>query len=309
MSIIRAAVKLIIKEHGASQFSGRALSLGVPEAHATLDEVDGWFRAAGMALPQSARDHAEVTTNAIGQRLGFLSGRSFLNFFGFFATDCLDVPGCEHPPEILHDLNDRIGTDLHNSYDFVMDPGTLEHVFDQRVCLENIADALKIGGTVCHLVPVYSYNGGYYSINPNVLHDFYRSNGFDNLRAYVIMWDRYRAYSRARTRCYHYDDAIMGSRHAIGDLDQVRYTPHLLFFAKKATRVAAYTAPLQFEGNYTGEASSLSETRALSLELRGKGIAKIAFAVLPFQLAFYLQSFAYRWLSFMRARRIASFKI
>jgi hypothetical protein len=309
MSIIRAAVKLIIKEHGIRKFSGRALSLGVPEAHATRDEIDAWFRVAGMPPSEAARDRAEVTTNAIGRRLGFLSGRSFLNFFGFAATDCLDVPGCEHPPEILHDLNDRIALDLHCNYDFVMDPGTLEHVFDQRICLENIADALKLGGTVCHLVPVYSYNGGYYSINPNVLHDFYGANGFDSLKAYIIMWDRYRAYSRARTRCYHYDDAIMGSRHAIGDADQVRYTPHLLFFARKASHVTHYTAPLQFEGNYTGEASSLAGTRALTLESRGKGIAKMVFAVLPFQFAFYLQSSVYRWLSFMRARRVASFKI
>lgn len=309
MSIIRAAVKLIIREHAARNFSGRVLSLGVPEAHATASELKSWFFAEGVEADPSAEIQADVTSNPTGAKLGFVSGRAFLRFFGFKKIDCLDVPGCEHPPEILHDLNNPISTELYQTYDFIMDPGTLEHVFDQKTCLENIANCLKVGGNVCHLVPVYSYNGGYYSINPNVLHDFYRSNGFDKIEAYIIMWDRYRAYGRIKSRCYSYNASIMGSRHAIGDLDQVRYTPHLLLFARKSAHQDSYNSPLQFEGNYVGEASSLEETRALGLETKGKFLAKIAFNILPFQQAFYLQSAVYRWASFLRARRTASFKI
>lgn len=309
MSIIRAAAKLIIKEHAARHFSGRVLSFGVPEAHATAAELDAWFHQYGVVTAAGARDGACLTTNAIGEKLGFVSGRSFLEFFGFEGVDCLDVPGCEHPPEITHDLNFEIPQALRGNYDFILDPGTLEHVFDQATCLHNVARLLKVGGTVCHLVPVYSYNGGYYSINPNVLHDFYSANGFAVDSAYLLMWDRYRAYSKARTLCYRYDSVVMGSRHAIGDLDQVRYTPHLLMFARKTAEVAAFHAPLQFDGNYVEEASSLRGTRELGLESRGKKLAAIAFGILPFQLAFYLQSAAYRWLSFLRARRIASFRI
>jgi hypothetical protein len=309
MSIIRAAVKLIVKEHATRKFSGRVLSLGVPEAHATASELRSWFEKEGALCDQTALGAAEMTSNPTGAKLGFVSGRAFLRFFGFNTIDCLDVPGCEHPPEILHDLNNPISTDNYQTYDVIMDPGTLEHVFDQKTCLENIANCLKIGGNVCHLVPIYSYNGGYYSINPNVLHDFYRSNGFDQIKAYIIMWDRYRAYGRVKTRCYNYDASIMGSRHAIGDLDQVRYTPHLLLFARKKMHQESYISPLQFEGNYVGEASSLVETRALALETRGKLLAKIVFKILPFQQAFFLQSAAYRWASYFRARRVASFKI
>ena len=309
MSIIRAAVKLIIRQHAKQPFGGRVLSLGVPEAHASAAEVEELLREAGTVTPSAARAQAELTTNTIGNRLGFLSGRSFLHFFGFDAIDCLDVPGCEHPPEIYHDLNDPIPAEHHGKYDFVLDPGTLEHVFDQATCLHNIAKVLKVGGTVCHLVPIYSYNGGYFSINPNVLYDFYRANGFAVEDAFVIMWDRYRAYSKALTLCYRYDETLMGSRHAIADLDQVRFTPHLLLFARKLEERDSYISPLQFEGNYVAESSSLSGTRSLDLERRGKKIAQVAFRILPFQTAFYLQSLAYRWLGFRRARRLASFKV
>lgn len=309
MSIIRAAVKLIIREHAEHRFGGRVLSLGVPEAHATASEISNWFAEAGVTTAAGAQDSAEITSNAIGQQLQFVSGRSMLSFFGFDAIDALDVPGCEHPPEILHDLNDPIRPDQHGTYDFVLDPGTLEHVFDQAMCLKNIASFLKVGGTVCHLVPIYSFNGGYYSINPNVLHDFYRANGFEVMNAYILMWDRYRAYSKAKTYCYRYDDAVMGSRHAIGDPDQVRYTPHLLLFAKKLTDTTDFKSPMQFGGNYVGEASALEGTRAMALESRGKVIARLVFKVLPFHAAFYIQSAAYRWATYIRSRRVAGFRI
>jgi hypothetical protein len=309
MSIIRAAIRLIIQEHAEHEFSGKVLSLGVPEAHATTGQLEDWFRQAGAPIAEDASANAELTTNEIGAKLGFVSGRSFLNFFGFDKIDCLDVPGCEHPPEITHDLNLPIAEEYHGQYRFVMDPGTLEHVFDQAACLKNIVAVLDVGGWVCHLVPTYSFNGGYYSINPNVLHDFYATNGFSIGGCYLIMWDRYRAYSSAKTLCYRYDTVLMGSRHAIGDLDQVRFTPHLLFFARKEESVASYHAPLQFGGNYAAEASFLDSTKSLRLENNGKKVARIAYNLLPFQLAFYLQSAAYRWLTFFRARRISSFKI
>jgi SAM-dependent methyltransferase len=309
MSIIRAAARLIIREHAAQHFTGRALSLGVPETHATLDEIQDWYRECNAGACHLDTSNSEITTNAIGQSLKFLSGRSFLRSFGFSAVDTLDIPGCEHPPEILHDLNDPLPASMDGLYDFVLDPGTLEHVFDQRTCLINIARFLKPGGTVCHLVPIYSYNGGYFSINPNVLMDFYSQNGFEKPSASILMWDRYWAYSRRKTYCYKYDDAVMSARHAISDKDQVRYTPHLLLFARKRESVVTFVSPLQHGGNYVEDASAPGATRSLELERRGKKVAKIAFQLLPFNVAFYLQTAAYRTMTYFRARRAVGFKI
>lgn len=309
MSIIRAAVKLIIREHAKERFGGRVLSLGVPEVHATAAEIAKWLSDAGIAPRSRAEESAEITPNPTGKKLKFVSGRAMLSLLGFEKVDTLDVPGCEQMPEIIHDLNDPISPEQQAKYDFVLDPGTLEHVFDQATCLKNIAKFLKVGGAVCHLVPIYSYNGGYYSINPNVLHDFYRANGFDVTGAYILMWDRYKSYAKTKTYCYAYDDVVMGSRHAIGDLDQVRYTPHLLLFARKVADVRDFQSPMQFGGNYAEEASALAGTRAMALETRGKAVAKLAFKILPFHVAFYIQTAAYRWATYFRSRRRAGFKI
>ena len=41
-----------------------------------------------------------------------------------------------------------------------------------KTCFTNIVGVLKVGGTSVHRAPIYMYNGGYYSMDPIVLHDF-----------------------------------------------------------------------------------------------------------------------------------------
>ncbi|MEZ5566182.1 MAG: hypothetical protein R3F24_12015 [Gammaproteobacteria bacterium] len=158
-------------------------------------------------------------------------------------------------------------------------------------------------------MPTYSYNGGYYSINPNVLTDFYTANGFTDIRAFVIMWDRYRPYGKQRSLCYEYRSDVLGSRHALADLDQVRYAPHLLLFARKEMAVEEFVAPLQFAGDYANQAAAVSATREQGLEKHARKGVRWLQENLPLGPVLYLQSFAYRWFTFWRARRKAGFRI
>ncbi len=309
MSILRAAAKLMIREFPQYGYRDPVLTLGVPEVHATAAELADWFPQLAQRACALAPGDFTLTTNAIGARRRWIDGRSFLRTFGLRQIDSLDIPGSEHAAEILHDLNGPLPATFHGRYNLVLDPGTLEHVFDVRTCLVNIQRALAVGGTVIHLVPVYSYNGGYYSINPNVLRDFYTLNGFEHIRAYLLMWDRYRAYSAGRTRCYEYREDVLGARHALADRDQVRYTPHLLLFARKREHVSDPASPLQFGGDYTGQATAPDAARGRSLERFGKRWAPLMNRLVPFGLAQYLQTLAYRNLVLLRARREAGFWI
>jgi hypothetical protein len=309
VAILKAAAKLIVREHAQSNFVGPALSLGVPEVYATAAELRRWLRdygAAGATLPE---EEVETSTNKFGKRLGWVNGRTFFRALGFSGFDSLDLSGADYTPQIVHDLNSEVDRRYHSNYRFVLDPGTLEHVFDVRTCLTNIVRVLAVGGSVVHLVPVYSYNGGYYSINPNVLHDFYRLNGFGRLRAFLIMWDRYLPYTAHRTFCYTYREDVLGSRHALADWDQVRYAPHLLLFAAKEREVGALQAPLQFGGNYSAQAASLPATRQQRLERWGKRLASAMQKALPLSLALYVQSAGYRRVTLYRARHAAGFWI
>lgn len=309
MSIIRSAAELIVRAHDHYKFHGRVLSLGVAEVSATPEQLRDWFLKYTGAASQLPIDEAEISTNRRGAIQRWVTAKSFFRAFGIDTVHSLDIPGCEHPAEIVHDLNTPLPREHYGKYDFVFDPGTLEHIFDQRQCFETVRSVLAVGGVVCHFVPIYSYNGGYYSINPNVVHDFYRLNGFGDITSYVIMWDRFAWGQKARTRCYTYREDVLGSRHAVADHDQVRYTPHLLFFARKLSEVDVATCPIQFDGDYVGNASALKSARSQSLESRGKKWYALARKILPEGLAYYLQCVVYRALVLRRARREASFWI
>jgi hypothetical protein len=158
----------------------------------------------------------------------------------------IDIPGSHHAPDRIHDLNTPIPADLRDRFNLVIDPATIEHVFDVRSGFANVVSALRVGGVVIHVVPVYRYNGGYFSINPCALVDFYKANGFVEVRAFILMWDRYRPFA-GRSRCYPYT-SVMEARHALADHDQCRFTPHVLVFARKARVVDELAIPIQHEG-------------------------------------------------------------
>lgn len=303
MAIIKSAVKLVIQEHANYAFSGPALTLGIPEIYASYGELGKWFpELVGRACALNETE-IRITTNEIGQKLGWVTATTFFKSLGILDVTSIDIPGCEHPPDLVHDLNDPLPESLVNRFNLVIDPGTTEHVFDIKTGLANIVRALKVGGVIIQQVPVYSYNGGYYSINPNVLNDFYAANGFSELKAFIIMWDRYYAYT-GKNRCYVYSERRLGARHALSDYDQCRFSPHMLFFARKTKELLDLVSPLQFSGQYFRTNDSEQPHEDSSIERGGVHRARAAlYKVLPFSLAFATEARVRREIQLYRTRQ------
>lgn len=261
MAFIKSVVKLFLREYPTYNYAGPVLALGVPEFYATADELNEWTSQwLGKGFPMSPCTPG-ITSNPTGARLGWVSPDYFFQGLGMPDVTYVDIPGSEHSPHFFHDLNLPFPEEHMSRYNLVMDPGTIEHVFDMKTCLTNVVRSLRVGGVVVHQVPVYMFNGGYYSLNPNLLNDFYSRNGFEQLQTYIVMWDRYHPYS-GKSRCYKYTEEVMGGRHALADFDQCRYSPMMLFFARKAIDVASITSPLQFEGHYHPASRETGDTHA-----------------------------------------------
>jgi hypothetical protein len=297
MAIIKSAIKLIIREYANYNFQAPVLTLGVPEIYATASELEEWFKDATGKKSTIQSSNIENSSNKIGGQLGWVNAKTFFNLFDWSDVTSIDVPGSEYQPDMIHDLNQNIPLDLINKFNLVIDPGTIEHVFDVKTCLSNIINSLKIGGVVVHLVPIYSYNGGYYSINPNVLNDFYCSNGFSDIKSYIIMWDRYKAFTDKRSLCYEYSEEIMGSRHALTQGDQYRY---------KEKEVEEVKSPLQFSEEY-GKQSPENTQNTEEINSSNKAtllkILSVLYKIFPFSTVFYLQSIVYRQLLSRKIRR------
>lgn len=89
--------------------------------------------------------------------------------------DFIDVKAWRGP-EVVVDLNkpQKMG-----QYEFVLDPGTLEHCFNIGVAAMNAIKAVKMGGYIIHTNPMTMVNHGFYNLCPTFYYDLYTQNGFE----------------------------------------------------------------------------------------------------------------------------------
>lgn len=84
--------------------------------------------------------------------------------------------------DIIFDLNEDLPEELFEKFDYVINSGTLEHVFDVAKAMRNISDMVRPGGVIVHIVPFGGLaNHGFYSFSPTFFQDYYETNGFDIL--------------------------------------------------------------------------------------------------------------------------------
>lgn len=92
---------------------------------------------------------------------------------GFGEIETMDFSDYEDA-SILHDLNHPVDKKLHKKFDFIFDGGTIEHVFNVPVALENVFNMLKPGG---RFVSANGMNGwvghGIYQFSPELVWSFW----------------------------------------------------------------------------------------------------------------------------------------
>lgn len=295
MALIKSTLKLIIREHRARRFLSPALTLGVPEIYGTYAELKKWmldFTGEKITIDPA---ESEISTNETAQKFNWVTAKIFFEALGIEEMLSLDIAGSEHTPDFIHDLNNPLPEKYMDRFNLIVDPGTMEHIFDIKSGLANIVHALKVGGTVIQQVPIYSYNGGYYNFNPILLNDFYAANGFADIKMFIIMWDRYHPYT-GTNRCYEYSEKYLGARHALADYDQCRFTPHVLLFAKKIKAYSEIVTPIQSSsasGQHfpQGNSNNIFDSSFIRrIEPIYRNICRIAAKMLPYSIIYYINS-------------------
>lgn len=192
MGLAKPALRFIAREHKRKPVAGPILTLGRQNVSATLDEVRQLLISEGITptnLPSG-----EGTRTNIPSWFGtpYENNTSDVAFFKLLgATDimALDYSNFENA-EITYDLNYPVPNDLRNRFDLIVDGGTIEHVFDVRQSLMNIALMLKPGGRIIHLSPASNYvNHGFYQFSPTLFYDYYAANDFVNLKGFIVEHD------------------------------------------------------------------------------------------------------------------------
>jgi len=167
----------------------RLLTLGVQDCWFTYPEVTSFLSRHGFRYDPIPDSEIELTDGfkwaEPGERqryLNYIHQNTLFRLLGFDPqrVDSLDVYDGEGAT-IIHDLNRPIGEGLADRYDFILDGGTLEHVFSMSDAISNIIAMCKVGGRIIHLSPVDNLNHGFYNFNPTFFMDVYAANGFEKI--------------------------------------------------------------------------------------------------------------------------------
>jgi len=170
-------IKDIVTEQGVSYFS--CASFGDPELILTPAEL------AYLVGEQQSQSFA-TRTDALAKRT--LAKLTKIDCMVLETSAVIEAMGgklsifdlySHTGKEIELDLNESIPQKLFEQFDFVLDPGTLEHCFNVGTAIKNMAKMCKLNGHVIHHNPLFIYNHGFFNFSPTFYFDFYTDNGFE----------------------------------------------------------------------------------------------------------------------------------
>jgi hypothetical protein len=109
-----------------------------------------------------------------------------MDHFGSSKVDSIDNSSYENAT-FVHDMNLPIPNNLFETYDSVIDCGTLEHVYNISQALKNCSNFLKPGGQIIHVSPANNYCGhGFWQFSPELFFSLYsENNGYKETEVFI----------------------------------------------------------------------------------------------------------------------------
>jgi SAM-dependent methyltransferase len=193
------------------------------------------------------------------------------------------------------DLNKKVKKKLFNSFENIIDFGTLEHIFDINTALENYIRMLKKGGYLLIAVPCSNMiDHGFYSISPTLFYDYFSVNNFQILDSYLRISSPY--IYEYKSIFYKYSQTgleipITSDRAVefivlakkIRNTHKVKKPIQSVYYKKKNWRMNIYSSKVNKKNNYPSKKIifliltylPFFFQKLLYLFLRGKNIKKV----------------------------------
>lgn len=184
--------RMLIREHLYRPITGNILTLGRQTIAMTYEDAIEVMMQEGFSPSQNISEKINVVCDQntrFGKGSNFISDNSFFQLIGINKVSSMDVTSYEGA-DIIHNLNYPIPTSLYGQYDFIIDGGTFDHLFDLRVAFENVVKLLKPDGRILQWNAASNYTGAaYLSLGPDFFHDYYVLNKFNDCKVYVVKID------------------------------------------------------------------------------------------------------------------------
>jgi hypothetical protein len=201
------SVALLLMEHVREPFVGPVLVYGKQAMNVGFEGMLKMFQAVGLQPDPAGLDDPPPA----GEYIDFAR---LIKLMGLGELRTLDVSAYEGA-EIIADLNLPVPAELRGRFGWIVDGGTMEHVFDIRQGMKNTADMLRAGGRAVHLSPTNNYvNHGFVQLSPAFYHDYYVANGFDDVRGILVVQPRADILG-VPWNLFEYEHATMGGMNAM----------------------------------------------------------------------------------------------
>lgn len=247
-----AGCGLFIVEHVLPRIESRERMLSIARMSMTWDIDDVVKNLKKHGIDYKKKQEGRI--RAMGSRY---TSRDFYKLLGFKQYDDIDLHETESCT-IVHDMNTPIPDEMRNRFGFVVEVGTIEHIFDTKTVMHNISSAVEEGGIVCHMAPLDAFNHGFYNYSINFFYDFYAANGFTEMESYLIRSSSNWMQNQnvlVEPLPYTHEEFYVNKNVYSTDFDKMG----IAFIAKKAVHMSDVVVPIQ---------ASYDPGRALESRLR-----------------------------------------
>lgn len=168
--------------------------------------------------------------------------RFFTEAMKFDSVSTIDFSDYEGA-SLVYDIGRPIDASMYESFDLLVDGGTIEHVFDVKTALSNVMNLTKVGGAVYTLNPCNSMSGhGFYQFSPELaFRVFSDDNGFSVVSVRLVVSRQMSVERTEFAPVYEViDPSLLGMRVALAD-----GRPTLLAtLAERTTRREPFVSPV-----------------------------------------------------------------
>tara|TARA_A100001015_G_scaffold244688_1_gene280301 strand:- start:589 stop:1419 length:831 start_codon:yes stop_codon:yes gene_type:complete len=225
MGLDLSAFRFLLLKSQEKKF-GRTVTLGRQNCHTALRHI----KRAGWQKKFPPNFIEEICTDIFGS---------------FSDVDSIDHSNYEGAT-IVHNMNSPLPKDI-QTFDTVLDLGTLEHVFNIRQSIFNTTQLISDGGRIFHVLPANNFGGhGFYQFSPELFFSIYsKKNGFEETEVYLKPMTSSNSYYRVTM-------PQPGKRFLFNSI----YPVYVLVSAKKVHKVEALKVQQSDYLNLWGEADA-----------------------------------------------------
>jgi SAM-dependent methyltransferase len=141
-----------------------------------------------QSLYMSQQELAEISNKINIELFTSSFADDFLAYLAGIPSLSMDASAYEGA-QIIHDMNFPVEEKYHDSFDTIIDGGTLEHVFNFPMAIKNCMEMLKVGGSLIFMTPWHNFSGhGFYQFSPELFYSTLSdANGFQLERMLIAV--------------------------------------------------------------------------------------------------------------------------